>query len=111
PLAVQVAPMRAERASLFLQGPALMVCVTDLAARVSLPEQRLRELFGLSPAEARVARLLFDGNSPREAATRLGLSFFTVRGHLVRIFEKTNTGGQVELTRLIMRVARPETRE
>jgi DNA-binding CsgD family transcriptional regulator/PAS domain-containing protein len=105
PLSVTVTPVGAERFSIFHEEPAVMVCVTDLQAEVSLGDQRLRDLFGLSPAEARVALALFDGQSPKQAAASLGLSYFTVRGHLVRIFDKTQTGGQVELTRLMMRAA------
>jgi DNA-binding CsgD family transcriptional regulator len=77
--------------------------VTDLEAEVSLPEQRLRDLFGLTPAETRVALALFDGLSPADAATGLGVSFHTVRNQLVRIFEKTGTNRQTELVRLMMR--------
>ena len=96
PLSVTVAPVRSERFSMLMNGPAVMVCVTDLEAAVSLPEQRLRDLFGLSRAEARVALALFEGADPRAAAAKLEVSFHTVRGHLVRIFDKTQTTGQVD---------------
>ena len=103
PLSVIVAPLRAEHAALLLDGPAVMVCVTDLDAQVSLPEQRLRELFDLTPAEARVAITLFEGFEPKSAAAQLEISVWTVRRHLAQIFEKTHTGSQVELARLMMR--------
>ncbi|MGI8839843.1 MAG: helix-turn-helix transcriptional regulator [Caulobacteraceae bacterium] len=105
PLSVAVAPARPERFAIFHDGPAVMVCVTDLEADGGLSETRLRDLFALSGAEARAALALFRGLGPKEAATTLGLSLFTVRGHLARIYEKTHTGGQVELTRLMMRAA------
>ncbi|MGI9168817.1 MAG: helix-turn-helix transcriptional regulator, partial [Caulobacteraceae bacterium] len=103
PLSVSVTPARREYRSVFGGGPAAIVCVTDLEAQIALPEQRLHDLFGLSRAEARVASALFEGLDPRQAAERLGLSFHTVRGHLMRIFEKTGARGQVELARLMMR--------
>ncbi|MGZ3376995.1 MAG: helix-turn-helix transcriptional regulator [Phenylobacterium sp.] len=103
PLSVIVAPLRAEHAQPLLDGPAVMVCVTDLDAQVSLPEQQVRELFGLTPAEARVAITLFEGFEPKLAAERLEISVWTVRRHLAQIFEKTHTGSQVELARLMMR--------
>jgi len=103
PLSLTVAPMRPERLSPFVSGPSVIVCVTDLEAGVSLPEARLRELFGLSPAETRVALALFEGLDPRQAAERLDLSFYTVRAHLIRIFDKTQTKGQADLARLMMR--------
>jgi DNA-binding CsgD family transcriptional regulator len=103
PLSVTVAPMRAERAGPLFDGPAVLVCVTDLEASVSLPEQLLRDLFNLTPAETRVAIALFEGLEPKLVADRLEISVWTVRRHLAQIFEKTHTGSQVELARLMMR--------
>lgn len=103
PLSLIVAPVRLEQAWLSLDGPSAVVCVTDLESGASLPQTRLRELFGLSPTESRVALALFEGLQPRQAAERLGLSFYTVRGHLARIFDKTQTSSQAELARLMMR--------
>jgi len=104
PLSVMVAPVGSDRLALFHAGPCAIVCVTDLEAGVSLPQARLRELLGLSAAEARVAMALVEGRTVRQAADSLGLSFFTVRAHLVRIFDKTGTNRQAELVRLIMRL-------
>jgi DNA-binding CsgD family transcriptional regulator/PAS domain-containing protein len=104
PLALSVTPLHAERFAVFAAGPAVLITLTDLEAPVDLPAPRLREMFGLSRAEARVAQALFDGLDPREAAQRLSLSVYTVRGHLARIFDKTGVHGQVELTRLMMRL-------
>jgi len=103
PLSLLISPMRAGRAEPFMPGPAVIVCVTDLEGGVSLSEHWLRELFGLTPAESRVALCLFEGREPREAAQRLGLGLPTVRTHLAHIFEKTGTTGQVALTSLMMR--------
>lgn len=103
PLSLIIAPLGAERAPHF-DGPSVLVCITDLEAGLTLPEARLRELFGLSPAETRIALALFEGLDPRQAAERLNLSFYTVRAHLVRIFDKTHTTGQADLARLMMRL-------
>ena len=105
PLLVTVAPARTSRLSVFGAGPAVIVSVTDPEAAVDLPEPFLRQLFGLTPAEARVALKLLEGCDPRQAAAALGLSFYTVRAHLVRIFGKTGTGRQAELVRLLMRAS------
>ena len=104
PLSISVAPIRSERSPLFDDGPSALVCITDLEAGVSLPEHRLVELLGLTPAEARVALALLEGGGLREVAASLGVSFYTVRAHLARIFEKTGAGRQAELVRLLMRM-------
>ncbi|MEO8812744.1 MAG: helix-turn-helix transcriptional regulator [Caulobacteraceae bacterium] len=103
-LSVTVSPMRPRGDSLFADGPAVLVTVADVGAAFSAPEATLRALFCLSPAEARVAMALAAGRTPKEAAADLGLSFFTVRGHLVRIFEKTQTNRQADLIRVLTRV-------
>ncbi len=69
---------------------------------------RLRDLFALTPAEARVAVALFEGATPRETADALGISFNTVHVHLARIFRKTGTGRQSQLMRAMMRAVGSE---
>lgn len=107
PLALLVCPVRGERATLLPEPASVVVWVTDLDAAVSLPEKELRDLFGLTLAESRVATALSEGLDPAMVARRLGLSLPTVRTHLAHIFEKTETGGQVALSRLLTRVAGP----
>jgi DNA-binding CsgD family transcriptional regulator/PAS domain-containing protein len=103
PLSVTVSPLRSARDSVLGGDACVMVAVIDPEDRADLDDARLRDLFGLSPAEIRVASAIFAGQSPKEAAASLGVSFFTVRGHLVRIFEKTNTNRQAQLVRVMAR--------
>jgi DNA-binding CsgD family transcriptional regulator len=105
PLSVVAAPVAAERFSLFHAEPGVVVCVSDPDAASSVSESFLRDLFGLTGAQARVARALMEGQTLREAAETLGLSFNTVRVHLARIFEKTGANRQAELVGLITRAA------
>ena len=102
PLSLTVAPLRSERFGMFLSTLTAIVCVTDLESGASMPEQTLRNLFGLTAAEARVAVAFFEGCTSKEAAENLGLSFHTVRVQLARIFEKTQTNRQADLVRLMM---------
>jgi DNA-binding CsgD family transcriptional regulator/PAS domain-containing protein len=102
PLSVIVAPLRPEP-GLACDAPAVLVCVSDLDAGVSPPMQQLSSLFGLTPAEARLALTLFEGAAPRDAAEQLGVSPHTVHAQLARIFEKTATSRQAELIQLMMR--------
>jgi DNA-binding CsgD family transcriptional regulator len=104
PLALVAYPLQADRDDLFPKASAVAVCVTDLDAYVSLPEKELRDLFGLTPAEARVALALTEGLDPAGVAERLGVSMPTVRTHLTRIFDKTETAGQATLNGLLARI-------
>jgi DNA-binding CsgD family transcriptional regulator len=105
PLSVMVNPVSAERAYDFRNGPMVLVSIADPEATVILPEQKIRDGLGLTRAEARIAMKLLDGLDTRRAADELGVSFYTVRSHLSRIFEKTGTDGQAALVGLLTRVA------
>ncbi len=107
PLSLTVAPLHSERASVFSARPCALVCVTDLEAGIAPPEHKLRNVFGLTAAEARVALALFEGQTPREAAEMLNVSFNTVRTQLARIFDKTGVSRQADLVRLMMRTVGP----
>jgi DNA-binding CsgD family transcriptional regulator/PAS domain-containing protein len=106
PLNVTVSPLRSARDSVLGGGASVMVAITDPEAAIHVDHRKLQELFGLTPAEVRVALAIFNGQTPREAAASLGVSFFTVRGHLVRVFEKTNTNRQAQLVRVLMEAIR-----
>jgi DNA-binding CsgD family transcriptional regulator len=82
---------------------AALVSISDPES-TPLPDDRtLREMFGLTPAEARLTRLLAEGTSLAEAAERLGLRRETARTRIKVIFDKTGTHRQAELVSLVMR--------
>ena len=57
----------------------------------------LKTRFGLSPAEARLAALLFAGASLQSCAKALGIKYETARSYLKSVFQKTGTHRQAEL--------------
>ena len=61
----------------------------------------LRDLYGLTPAQARVARSLFAGRSVEGTAAALDLSPNTVRTHLKQIFTRCEVPSQAELLHLL----------
>lgn len=60
----------------------------------------LRNLFELTPTEARAASALAVGDSEREAAQRLGMGLASLRTHRKRIFAKIGITRRGELIRL-----------
>jgi DNA-binding CsgD family transcriptional regulator/PAS domain-containing protein len=104
PLSITVAPLQAERLPMFSGGPSILVCVTDLESDIDVPEAKMRDLFGLTAAEARVARLLLRGAKPRQVAETTGVGMTTVRSQLSSIFDKTGATDQADLSRLMMRL-------
>lgn len=78
------------------------VFITDPDQEVSAEAQTFSGLYGLTPAEARLASSLVRGISPAQAAEALGLTINTVRTHLKRIFSKTETRRQSDLVRVLL---------
>jgi DNA-binding CsgD family transcriptional regulator len=67
-----------------------------------VPEQKqLQLMLALTPAQARLAALIFGGNSVREAAGELGITEASARQYLKRIFARTGARRQGELIRMI----------
>lgn len=59
----------------------------------------LQQAYGLTPAEARLAMLIFEGQSPGDAAASLQVGIATVRTQLSAILKKTGARKQAELIR------------
>ncbi len=105
PLSISVVPVRAPILAVFDHQPCVLLCANDVESAPTLPERKLRELFALSAAEARVARAVLQGDNPREAASRLGVSVHTVNNQLASIFQKTGVNRQSALVRMMTRLA------
>lgn len=64
---------------------------------------RLRELFGLSATEARLALHLADGRTLTEAAGEIPITIESARTYSKRIFVKTGTSRQADLVRVLLK--------
>jgi len=79
-----------------------VVFITDPDA-VRLPEaSRLRQLYGFTEAQARVALALADGGSYKSTARQLGLSDQTLRTHAKEIYAKARVNRLPELVRTLL---------
>jgi DNA-binding CsgD family transcriptional regulator len=82
-----------------------IVLIIDSARQAVLDPTMLRDIFGLTLAEARVAALVGAGTTPINAAQILGVAEDTVRKALKSVFSKTGVGRQAELVLLLSRMA------
>jgi len=78
------------------EGRALIVIV-DPNSRPSLPADLLKQLFGLSPAESRLASALCFGSTLNEYATHAGVAVSTARYQLKQIMAKMEVSKQSQL--------------
>lgn len=76
-----------------------------LAAKTTVEADSLSARFGLTPAEADLARHLMGGGSLATYAARRQISRNTARNQLQMVFEKTGVNRQSALVRLLFETA------
>lgn len=83
------------------RGVAFVAILYGPSERREIADTVLKELYGLTRAQAEVARRLHAGQSVEETASDLELSLNTVRTHLKVIFTKCEVQSQAELMHLL----------
>ena len=81
--------------------PIAIVFVSNPEQINELTSKTIAQLYGLSPAEARVLIELSNGFDRAQIAERLNIGIDAVHAHLHKIFNKTGTHRQTELINLI----------
>ncbi|HVL78967.1 MAG TPA: hypothetical protein VM346_06730 [Sphingomicrobium sp.] len=86
--------------------PAVLVKIVDPEDGTSpAAAERWSGLFGLTPAEARLAaELVARDCNLRSAADELGIAYWTARVHLQKLLEKTGCHSQAQMIRTLTRV-------
>jgi DNA-binding CsgD family transcriptional regulator len=85
------------------EQPATLVFIVDSGSPAQAAEPELRQLYGLTLTEARLANLLMEGQSLVECGFQLGIRRSTVRMHLRNLFAKTGVSRQGELVSLLLK--------
>ncbi len=88
-------------------GAAAAIFVAPATTPRPAPLDAVAALFDLTPAEARVLQLLGAGRANAEIAATLGIAVSTVRTHVLRLYEKTDTHRQAELVALLASFSLP----
>lgn len=101
---VQVTPLGTAEPVDPLFGHSTMVAVwlTPLNTAYSPPARILRDLYGLSAAEAELLSMLVQGNSVSEIADLRRVSIETIRSQLKRLMSKMEVSRQADLVRLVL---------
>jgi DNA-binding CsgD family transcriptional regulator len=110
PLQLVVSPVRGFHTNETHPARAI-VFIGDAAPKVGPTHETLSALFGLTPAESRLAMLLADGHSASAITQMVGVSRNTLKSQLSSIFQKTGTSRQAQLVRVLLQLpaARPTT--
>ena len=86
-----------------MPGDAADVMASESGVATAETMAALRERFGLTHAEARVAVRVGRGDAPKHVAAELAVSYYTVRAQLREIFAKTGVRRQAQLAELVAR--------
>lgn len=95
PLSWSVSPRTVHR-------PVSVLFIVDPDESGQIGADLLREIYGLTPAEARLTQGILFGQSLQEFADAAEVSINTVRTQLKQVFAKTGTRRQVDLMRVLM---------
>jgi DNA-binding CsgD family transcriptional regulator len=82
---------------------AVLVMILDATQPVETAEAELRQLYGFTMTEARLANHLMEGLSLEDCCRAMGIRRTTARMHLRNIFAKTGVRRQGELVSLLLK--------
>lgn len=86
----------------FGERSAAAIFISNPLATIGSLGQMLANLYGMTPAEARLTEALVNGLSPQEYAERQQVSLHTVRAQFKSAAAKAGTSRQAELVRVIL---------
>lgn len=102
PLHILVTPLKTKTIFLENNVPVAAVFISDPDRNSGLGSAGLSQLYGLTPAETRIARALAQGKSLRQTSEDFGVAISTVRSQLKSIFSKTGASRQSELVKILL---------
>jgi DNA-binding CsgD family transcriptional regulator len=82
-------------------GATVLLFMWDPELPIRDVEVRMRQLFALTPAEARLSNLLMEGKTLEECCVQLEIQISTARMHLGSVFAKTGVQRQGQLVSLL----------
>ncbi|MBL8292453.1 MAG: PAS domain-containing protein [Bryobacterales bacterium] len=104
PLTVLAGPLRSGGSVFGIRRAAVLLFIIDPESK--LPLRSLQRAFGLTKAEAVLAKLLISGETLEAAADAMRIQRTTAKTHLVRLFDKTGTRRQAALVSILLRTLR-----
>jgi DNA-binding CsgD family transcriptional regulator len=101
PVLIHVLPlMRGDIRARIAPRASAALFITPAGDEIGTPAAALAALFDLTAAEMRTLELLLAGDTPAQAADKLGIQITTLRTHQAHIFDKTGTSRLPDLMRL-----------
>jgi DNA-binding CsgD family transcriptional regulator/PAS domain-containing protein len=96
-LSLRAIPVHGSMAQYLPAKQTLLLMVTECTAQRAVSSAAIEQLHGCTPREARLAQLLAEGRSLRQAAAEMGITYGTARVYLKTVFQKTGARTQAQL--------------
>jgi DNA-binding CsgD family transcriptional regulator len=100
-LGLMIRPVRPEDAHAHPVHAHAVVFISDSQGTRKISSATLKDLFGLTGSEAKVAAYLANGHTLTEAADALSISINTAKSHARNIYEKTGVNKQTKFIQLV----------
>jgi DNA-binding CsgD family transcriptional regulator/PAS domain-containing protein len=99
PLSLLICPVSPDAVDLGMPRHPVIIFIDDPGSRRPPAPSLLREIYGLTPAEARLATALLAGGHLKDYADEAGITLSTAKTQLKQIFAKTGDNRQSDLVR------------
>lgn len=99
-------PVNRARRLMAVSEPAALLVITRPGQSSPMAEHKLKEAFGLTETEARVATYLTRGTGDDAIALAMGVAVSTVRTHVRSILAKAHVHSKSELAHLLTKIVR-----
>jgi DNA-binding CsgD family transcriptional regulator len=101
PLPLMIGTLLAAKPDMATNAARAVIFLSDPDGRLGT-SAAIETLYGLTPAEAELVRLISEGRSLEQVAAARGVTMNTVRSQLKQVFSKTDTSRQGELVHLVL---------
>ena len=101
-LGLRVMPLAGGLVRALIARPTVLLMATEHARAPLASHDAIRQRYGCTPSEARLAALLVEGHTLQQAATHMGIAHGSARTYLKVVFEKVGVHTQAQLVARVL---------
>jgi DNA-binding CsgD family transcriptional regulator/PAS domain-containing protein len=101
-LRLYVLPLTGSLGRALISRPTVLLMATEHARLASASHAAICQLYGCTPSEARLARLLAEGHTLQQSASQMGITYGSARVYMKIVFEKVGVHTQAQLVARVL---------
>jgi DNA-binding CsgD family transcriptional regulator/PAS domain-containing protein len=101
-LRLHALPLAGSLGRALISRPTVLLMITEHVRLAPASHAVICQLYGCTSSEARLARLLAEGHTLQESATRMGITYGTARAYMKVVFEKVGVHTQAQLVARVL---------